>query len=135
MSHMKQFKRIPMSKSMRSLCKEEDYAFLGISASTMKETAGLAALEDRWRDEKERRVRRQLEREKQEQDRVRAIEESKKEKERQWQTHIAELNSSQETFVQKRLARLREFREFQRNVLASEERMDGEAADQLLKRM
>lgn len=92
---------------MRSLCKEEDYAFLGISASTMKETAGLAALEDRWRDEKERRVRhagevlplekennaedaglcsflcvfqvrRQLEREKQEQDRVRAIEESKK---------------------------------------------------------
>ncbi|RVE56270.1 hypothetical protein OJAV_G00219600 [Oryzias javanicus] len=79
MSHRKQFQQIPMSRSMRSLCKEEDYAFLGTSESRRRETTeGSADLEDNWRDKKESRARRQLEREKQEGDRLRALEESRK---------------------------------------------------------
>lgn len=43
---------------MRGLCKEEDYAFLGRSEKTTKETAeGAGAVEDDWKDNKEERVR------------------------------------------------------------------------------
>ncbi|XP_035811520.2 U2 small nuclear ribonucleoprotein auxiliary factor 35 kDa subunit-related protein 1-like [Amphiprion ocellaris] len=140
MTHLKRFQGIPMSKSMRSLCKEEDYAFLGKSESTTKETTeGAAALEDDWRDRKEERVRRRLEREQQEKDRLREIEERKKEKEQQWRTHVAEVSSSQEKTLQDRLARLRRFREFQKKVLGEDSGMEGEAAgltvNKLLTRM
>ncbi|XP_073337207.1 uncharacterized protein [Pagrus major] len=58
MTHVKRFQGIPMSKSMRGLCKEEDYVFLGTSENTTKETAeGAGALEDDWREKKEERVR------------------------------------------------------------------------------
>ncbi|XP_037837021.1 U2 small nuclear ribonucleoprotein auxiliary factor 35 kDa subunit-related protein 1-like [Kryptolebias marmoratus] len=134
MAHVTQFQSIPMSKSMRGLCKEEDYAFLGMPMSPTKEE-GHAALQDNWRDKKEDRVRRRVEREKREQERLNAIEESKKEKERQWKVHIADLTSRQEKNLQDRLMRLRQFREFQRKVLEEEEGMEGEAASQLLTRM
>nr|XP_046235719.1 U2 small nuclear ribonucleoprotein auxiliary factor 35 kDa subunit-related protein 1-like [Scatophagus argus] len=120
-----------MSKSMRGLCKEEDYAFLGMSEETAKEmeTEGAGALEEeeewrpciccvfqaRWR----------LEKEQQEKERLRKIEESKKEKEQQWQAHLAKLTSSQEKTLQDRLARLRRFREFERKVLIEDGGMEG----------
>ncbi|XP_051248453.1 U2 small nuclear ribonucleoprotein auxiliary factor 35 kDa subunit-related protein 1-like [Dicentrarchus labrax] len=140
MTHVKRFQGIPMSKSMRGLCKEEDYAFLGMSEKTTKETARVAgALGDDWRDQKEERVRRRLEREQQEKERLQEIEEGKKEKEQQWRTHVAELTSSQEKTLQDRLARLRRFREFQRKVLVEESGMEDRAAsitvNQLLTRM
>ncbi|XP_030575571.1 chromatin assembly factor 1 subunit rlf2 [Archocentrus centrarchus] len=131
MTHLKQFQGIPMSKSMRGLCREEDYAFLGISERTREEkTEGAAALEDDWRDKKEERVRRQLEREQQEKSRLREIEASKKEKEEQWRTHVAELTSSQEKTLQDRLTRLHRFREFQRKVLEEESGKEGAASGQ-----
>lgn len=43
---------------MRGLCKEEDYAFLGMSKETTKGPAeGAETLEDDWRGKKEERVR------------------------------------------------------------------------------
>ncbi|XP_047431569.1 U2 small nuclear ribonucleoprotein auxiliary factor 35 kDa subunit-related protein 1-like [Mugil cephalus] len=139
MTHVKRFQGIPMSKSMRGLCKEEDYAFLAESEGTAEETAGAVALEDDWRDGKEERVRRRLDRERQEKEKLREIEESKKEKEQQWRSHVAELTSTQEKALQDRLRRLRRFREFQKKVLVEESGMEGLAAgltvDQLLTRM
>ncbi|XP_059182353.1 U2 small nuclear ribonucleoprotein auxiliary factor 35 kDa subunit-related protein 1-like [Centropristis striata] len=97
--------------SMRGLCKEEDYAFLGLSEKTTKVTSEEARdLKDDWRDKKEERVRRRLEREQLERERLQEIEESKKEKEQQWRTHVEKLTSSQEKTLQDRLARLRRFR-------------------------
>ncbi|KAL3976673.1 gap junction delta-2 protein [Sarotherodon galilaeus] len=135
MAHEKRFQGIPMSKSMRGLCKEEDYVFLG----TSERTEGAAALGDDWRDRKEERVRRRLEQEQQEKKRLREIEESKKEKEQQWRTHVAELTSSQEKTLQDRLARLHRFREFQKKVMEEESGEEGapssQAVNQLLTRM
>ncbi|XP_013856301.1 eukaryotic translation initiation factor 3 subunit A [Austrofundulus limnaeus] len=118
---------------MRGLCKEEDYAFLGIPKSLSKE--GWAALEEDWQAKKQERVRRRLEREKREQERLKAIEENKQAKECQWRIHIEDLTSRQEKDLQDRLTRLRMFREFQRKVLEEEIGMEGEAACQLLARM
>ncbi|KAG7234694.1 hypothetical protein INR49_004099 [Caranx melampygus] len=117
MTHMKRFQNIPMSKSMRGLCKEEDYTFLGVSEKTTKETAeGGGVSKDDLRDKREER-----------------------EREQQWRTHIAELTSNQEKTLTDRLARLRRFREFQRQVLLEESGMDGGEVDhtvqQLLTRM
>nr|XP_043877487.1 U2 small nuclear ribonucleoprotein auxiliary factor 35 kDa subunit-related protein 1-like [Solea senegalensis] len=140
MTHVKRFQGIPMSKSMRGLCKEEDYVFLGMSGKMSKEVVEAAgAFEDDGSMKKEERVHRQLERERQEKERLREIEERKKEKEQQWQTHVAEVTSSQEKILLERLSRLRRFREFQRKVLVEESGMEGGAAndavDQLLTRM
>ncbi|XP_065807462.1 U2 small nuclear ribonucleoprotein auxiliary factor 35 kDa subunit-related protein 1-like isoform X1 [Labrus bergylta] len=140
MSHEKRFKGIPMSKSMRGLCKEEDYEFLGMSGKMTKEpTEGAEALEDYRRHDKEERIRWRQEREQKEKERLQEIEESKKEKEQQWRTHVENLTSSQEKTLQDRLARLRRFREFQRKVLVEESGMEGVSAtvtaNQLLTRM
>ncbi|XP_050933545.1 U2 small nuclear ribonucleoprotein auxiliary factor 35 kDa subunit-related protein 1-like [Lates calcarifer] len=136
MTHVKRFQGIPMSKSMRGLCKEEDYVFLGMTEKKTKETAeGAGALEDDWRDRKEERVRRRQERDQQEKERLREIEERKKEKEQQWRTHVAELTSSQEKTLPDRLARLKRFREFQRKVLVEESGMEGGAADHIISRL
>lgn len=44
-------------QSMRGLCKEEDYAFLGKPERKPEETAeGAKALEDDWREKREERV-------------------------------------------------------------------------------
>ncbi|KAM7377966.1 hypothetical protein PAMA_013059 [Pampus argenteus] len=120
MTHVKRFQGIPMSKSMRGLCKEEDYAFLGTSEKMTREgTEGAGDVEDDRRDKKDERVHRRLQREQQEKEKLRDIEESKQ-KEQQWRTHVAELSSSQEKTLQDRLARLRKFREFERKVLEEE---------------
>ncbi|XP_038137848.1 U2 small nuclear ribonucleoprotein auxiliary factor 35 kDa subunit-related protein 1-like [Cyprinodon tularosa] len=136
MTHLKRFRSIPMSKSMRSLCKEEDYAFLGTSGGfTKSSTENKVHLEDDWKENKDARARRRLAWEQQERERLRAIEESKKEKEQQWRTHIAEVTCSQEKTLQDRLTRIHRFREFQRKILAEEEGMEGLAADQLFTKM
>ncbi|KAK2883247.1 hypothetical protein Q8A73_022180 [Channa argus] len=127
-------------QSMRCLCKEEDYAFLGTEDKMIKEVEeGAGVLEDNWRDKKEDRDRRRLEREQEEKERLREIEKCKKEKEQQWRTHVAERTSMQEKAVQDRLARIRKFREFQRKVLAEESGLESEAVgltvNQLLTRM
>ncbi|XP_029969200.1 stress response protein nst1 [Salarias fasciatus] len=140
MAHVKKFQGIPMSKSMRNLCKEEDYAFLGGSEkATEGRTEEAAAPEDDWRDRKEERNRRRLEREQQERERLREIEECKKEKERRWRSHVAETASGQEKALQDRLTRLRQFRAFQRKVLNEESgpdgAPDGDSVDRLLTRI
>ncbi|KAL6117039.1 uncharacterized protein ACO6RY_14909 [Pungitius sinensis] len=135
MTHMKTFQDITMSKSMRGLCKEEDYTFL---AMTEKSTEGPVegALEEDCRARKEDRVRRRLEREQLEKERLREIEEIKKEKEQQWRTHVEKLTSNQEKNLQDRLKRLRRFREFQRKVLVEESGTEGRlTVNQLLTRM
>ncbi|XP_062338648.1 U2 small nuclear ribonucleoprotein auxiliary factor 35 kDa subunit-related protein 1-like [Osmerus eperlanus] len=141
MAHVKKFQDITMSKSMRGMCKEEDYEFLGSTRKTehlaMPEEPN--TLENEWKDRREERVRRRQERERQEQERQRELEESKREKELQWRTHIAELASTQEQALQDRLSRLRRFREFQRKVMVEELGVEPEsnceAVDQLLTRM
>ncbi|KAM3587319.1 uncharacterized protein V6R79_001939 [Siganus canaliculatus] len=143
MAHVKRFQGIPMSKTMRSLCKEEDYAFLGASEQTTVamggEGAGASTADDHGGDQKEERVKWRREREQQEKEKLREIEESKKEKEQQWRTHVAEVASSQEKVLQDRLARLKNFREFQRKVLAEESGTEAEenntAVNQLLTRI
>ncbi|MEQ2297078.1 hypothetical protein AMECASPLE_031004, partial [Ameca splendens] len=65
--------------SMRSLCKEEDYAFLETSgSSTEGSTEDKVTLEDDWKNKKEVWACRHLEWEHQEKERLRGIEESKK---------------------------------------------------------
>ncbi|XP_071187526.1 golgin subfamily A member 6-like protein 4 [Salvelinus alpinus] len=137
MDHVIQFEGIPMSKSMRGMCKEEDYAFLGEKGKSHKETDTLG--ED-WKEDKVERVRRRRERVQQEQERIREVEESRKEKEQQWRHHVAELASTQEQRLRDRLARLRRFRDFQRSVLAEEMSLQtdsesSQALDQLLTRI
>ncbi|PWA14678.1 hypothetical protein CCH79_00014306, partial [Gambusia affinis] len=124
------------STSMRGLCKEEDYAFLGVSgSSTRGSPEDQGALEENWKDTKEARARRRLEGEQQEKERLRAIEDSKKEREQQWRRHIAEVTSSQEKTLQDRRTRLHSFREFQRKVLAEEGGAEGAAVHLLVTRM
>ncbi|XP_055087501.1 U2 small nuclear ribonucleoprotein auxiliary factor 35 kDa subunit-related protein 1-like [Periophthalmus magnuspinnatus] len=125
MAHVYRFYEIPMSKSMRGLCKEEDYTFLGNSGNICKvQTSESEEEEIACREE---RVRRQMEREKKERERLRQLEESKKEKEERWRSHVAQLTSSQEKILQQRLDRIRKFREFQRQVLLDEAEAEGEA--------
>ncbi|KAM6984762.1 uncharacterized protein FYW47_014438 [Aplochiton taeniatus] len=140
MAHLKKFNRIPMSKSMRELCKEEDYEFLGKKEIKQDETKEEpTVLEEDWKDKKADRIRRRQERDHQELLRLKEIEESKKEKEQQWKSHIAELVSTQEQALRERLARLRRFREFQKRVLVEELGLEPKApcpsVDQLLTRM
>ncbi|XP_045075261.1 capping protein inhibiting regulator of actin dynamics [Coregonus clupeaformis] len=137
MDHVIQFEGIPMSKSMRGMCKEEDYAFLGEKGKHHKETDTLG--ED-WKEEKMERERRRRERAQQEQERIRELEESRKEKEQQWRHHVAELASTQDQRLRDRLARIHHFRDFQRKVLVEEMSLQtdsesSQALDQLLTRI
>ncbi|KAL3048354.1 hypothetical protein OYC64_007012 [Pagothenia borchgrevinki] len=137
MTHNKRFQGIPMSKSMRGLCKVEDYEFLGMSEKMRKD--GIGDSENNFRGKQEDRARRKQEREQLEKKRLQEMEESKKVKEEQWKTHVQELTSSQEKILQERLARLKTFREFQRKVMVEESGMEdreaGLTANQLLTRM
>uniref|UniRef100_A0AAV2IYQ8 Uncharacterized protein n=1 Tax=Knipowitschia caucasica TaxID=637954 RepID=A0AAV2IYQ8_KNICA len=109
MAHVNRFYEIPMSKSMRGLCKEEDYTFLGNSRNFCKEPTS-ASQEEEWDSRREDRLRRQMQREEKERERLRQIEESRKEKEERWRHHVAKLTSSQEKTLQQRLDRIRTFR-------------------------
>ncbi|KAK5849097.1 hypothetical protein PBY51_008766 [Eleginops maclovinus] len=137
MSHMKRFQGIPMSKSMRGLCKEEDFVFLGMSEKMKKDGTGDS--ENNFTGKQDDRARRKQEREQLEKKRLQEIEDSKKEKEEQWKTHVQELTSSQEKVLQERLARLKTFREFQKKVLVEESAMEDREAglnvNRLLTRM
>ncbi|XP_040928079.1 U2 small nuclear ribonucleoprotein auxiliary factor 35 kDa subunit-related protein 1-like [Betta splendens] len=127
MTHVKRFREIPMSKSMRGLCKEEDYAFLGMSGETTKEAAeGAGASEGERRDKRDGRVHGQQEWERQQREKLRGKEEREEEKDLQRRTRVPEPASVQEKTLQDRLARLRKFREFQRKVLVEESGTDGE---------
>lgn len=46
-------------QSMRGLCREEDYEFLGNSEKTQKRAEGAGVPEDDWGDKKEERVRKE----------------------------------------------------------------------------
>ncbi|KAM9467494.1 uncharacterized protein Hap1MRO34_014251 [Clarias gariepinus] len=118
MAHMKRFAAIPMSKSMRDMCKEEDYAFLNSQKSeevdkTPKESTCHVS---EWQQKQEERHRRRLDREQQEKERQCELEKQRREKEEQWKSHVAALASERES-VRGRLHRLREFRDFQKRVL------------------
>lgn len=122
-----------MSKTMRGLCKEEDYAFLCVSEKTAEEgredDKGVGATEDDWKVKKEERIHRRCQWEQQEMERLRQLEEAKKEKEQQWQNRVEKLTSSQQKMLQGRLERLKMFREFQRQVLMEESGREDSEAD------
>ncbi|XP_023697114.1 uncharacterized protein [Paramormyrops kingsleyae] len=120
MSHVKRFEDIPMSKAMRGICKEEDYAFLGNLEKSQNQSKDTKHVEDEWRGNHEDRVRRREEREKKEQERLRQIEEMRKEKEQQWKEHVGALAAEREATMKERAVRLRDFRSFQKKVLEEE---------------
>ncbi|KAJ8392235.1 hypothetical protein AAFF_G00078030 [Aldrovandia affinis] len=109
---------MPMSKAMREICKEEDYAFLNKQEDTGHERAeGKGLEEDEWRVKREERMRRRKEREQQEEERLRELEEMRKQKEQQWKSHVAELAAEREEALKERALRVRDFRNFERKIL------------------
>ncbi|KAK7913582.1 hypothetical protein WMY93_013793 [Mugilogobius chulae] len=56
MAHVYRFYEIPMSKSMRGLCKEEDYEFLGKSGNLQKRQTAPSE-EEEWAAQREERVK------------------------------------------------------------------------------
>ncbi|XP_017349420.1 U2 small nuclear ribonucleoprotein auxiliary factor 35 kDa subunit-related protein 1-like isoform X1 [Ictalurus punctatus] len=118
MNHMKSFAAIPMSKCMRDMCKEEDYAFLNNQKSReIDKTPKESTFREReWQQKQEERLRRRLDREQQEQEKQCELEKQRREKEEQWKSHVAGLASERES-LRGRLHRLREFRDFQKRVL------------------
>ncbi|XP_060759138.1 uncharacterized protein LOC132869762 isoform X3 [Neoarius graeffei] len=117
MAHVKRFAAISMSKCMRDMCKEEDYAFLNNQEimeldKTPKEST---FCESEWQQKQE-----------------------EKEKEEQWKSHVASLASERES-LRGRLHRLREFRDFQKRVLMQDLGLEPGAASEnlthLLKRL
>ncbi|XP_024913926.1 DEAD-box ATP-dependent RNA helicase 42 isoform X2 [Cynoglossus semilaevis] len=133
MTHVQRFHGIPMSKSMRGLCKEEDYVFLGTDRTTADKDAAETLEGDRERSKD--RLRRRLQREEEEKERVREMEEKKKEKEEQWRSHVEEMTCSQKTNLQERLSRIRRFRRFQRRVLGEEPGLESGERDHILNQL
>ncbi|XP_051544318.1 U2 small nuclear ribonucleoprotein auxiliary factor 35 kDa subunit-related protein 1-like [Myxocyprinus asiaticus] len=116
MAHGKRFAQIPMSKCMRDICKEEDYAFLNSLGKQDKSPEDNTFQESEWQDKKEERVHRCQEREQLERERQLEIDEQRKEKQEKWKSHVAELAVQREA-IHAKLHRLREFRDFQKKVL------------------
>ncbi|XP_065120137.2 uncharacterized protein [Paramisgurnus dabryanus] len=114
MAH-KRFAQIPMSKRMRELCKEEDFAFLK-SQPEQDQSSEEGKVQESQNPKKLERDHRQEERQLKEQERQREIEEQQKEKEEKWKSHVAELAVKREA-IHAKLHRLREFRDFQKKVL------------------
>ncbi|KAI4803099.1 hypothetical protein KUCAC02_006656 [Chaenocephalus aceratus] len=158
MTHNKRFQGIPMSKSMRGLCKVEDYEFLGLSEKMRKD--GIGGSENNFRGKQEERARRKQEREQLDKKRLQEIEDSKKlvcsckiesvalffvnMEHDIGETGAVEdsctgADLQQEKILQERLARLKTFREFQRKMLVEESGMEdreaGLTANQPLTRM
>ncbi|KAG7320333.1 hypothetical protein KOW79_016186 [Hemibagrus wyckioides] len=134
MAHMKKFAAIPMSKCMRDMCKEEDYAFLNkqeLDKNPEKTSNESMFHESEWQQNQEERIRRRLDREQKEQERQCELEKQRREKEEQWKSHVAGLASERES-LQGRLHRLREFRDFQKRVLMQDLGLEpGTASDKL----
>ncbi|XP_064199365.1 U2 small nuclear ribonucleoprotein auxiliary factor 35 kDa subunit-related protein 1-like [Anguilla rostrata] len=117
MTHAKRFAGIPMSKTMREICKEEDYAFLEKVEDSRDKGAEQDKLEEeKMREHHEERIRRSQERKQKEEERQRELEEMRKQKEQEWKNHVAELAAEREGALKERALRLREFRSFQRKV-------------------
>ncbi|XP_028811058.1 MAP7 domain-containing protein 2 [Denticeps clupeoides] len=139
MAHLQRFAGIPMSKSMRDICKEEDYVFLSNLERPDPHSEEGSISEMDWRERREERAQRRLEREQQEQQRLRELERKKKEKEEQWRNHVAKLALEQKEMLKERALRLRDFRDFQKKVLLEELGLVPEStnkmADQALIRM
>ncbi|XP_057180815.1 U2 small nuclear ribonucleoprotein auxiliary factor 35 kDa subunit-related protein 1-like [Triplophysa rosa] len=131
MAHEKRFSKIPMSKRMRDLCKEEDYAFLNSQRDPDQSPEESNFPESQSQKTLEERDRRQHERELQRQEKQRVIEEQQKEKEEKWKSHVAELAVKQEA-IHARLHRLREFRDFQKKVLLQDLGPDAGSADKTI---
>ncbi|XP_056605078.1 U2 small nuclear ribonucleoprotein auxiliary factor 35 kDa subunit-related protein 1-like [Triplophysa dalaica] len=129
MTHEKRFSKIPMSKRMRDLCKEEDYAFLNSQRDPDQSS------EERHFSESQKTVeerdRRQQERELQRQEKQCEIEEQQKEKEEKWKSHVAEIAVKQEA-IHARRHRLREFRDFQKKVLLQDLGPDAGSVDKTI---
>ncbi|XP_062865350.1 U2 small nuclear ribonucleoprotein auxiliary factor 35 kDa subunit-related protein 1-like [Trichomycterus rosablanca] len=131
MAHEKMFAAIPMSKSMRDMCREEDYAFLKGQKSGPAAKTPESTVYEEWQECKEERLRRRLEREQQEQERQCELEKQRREKEEKWMSHVAELASVRES-LNHRLQRLREFRNFQKGVLMQDLNLDPETSNEKL---
>ncbi|KAF7694004.1 U2 small nuclear ribonucleoprotein auxiliary factor 35 kDa subunit-related protein 1-like [Silurus meridionalis] len=131
MAHSKRFAAIPMSKCMRDICKEEDYAFLKNQESReLKKTPKENTFCESDRPQKqEERLRRKLAREQQEQERQCELEKQRREKEEQWKSHVASLSSERES-LRGRLHRLREFRYFQKRVLMQDLDLEPDTASE-----
>ncbi|XP_030625300.1 trihelix transcription factor GT-3b [Chanos chanos] len=138
MAHVRKFAGIPMSKSMRGICKEEDYVFLGTLDEKESSQEETTFLESEWKAKREERHLRRLEREEQERKRLLELEEQRKEKEQKWRDHVAQL-ANKRMGLRERAQRLQEFRDFQRKVLAEDLGLDPSSASekitQLLQRL
>ncbi|GAA6105854.1 U2 small nuclear ribonucleoprotein auxiliary factor 35 kDa subunit-related protein 1-like [Tachysurus ichikawai] len=122
MAHMKRFAAIPMSKCMRDMCREEDYAFLNnqeLDNTPDKTPKESMFCESEKQQKQEEMISQRLDREQKEQERKHELEKQRREKEEQWKSHVAGLASERES-LQGRLHRLREFRDFQKKVLMQE---------------
>ncbi|KAK9975640.1 hypothetical protein ABG768_020881 [Culter alburnus] len=133
MAHAKRFSQIPMSKCMRDLCKEEDYTFLN-SLEKQDKSPESTCVESECQEKQEERIRRRLEREQLEQEKQREIEEQQKEKEGQWKSHVAEL-AVQRKAIRAKLDRLREFRDFQKQVVLQDLGLDPASANETVKHL
>lgn len=115
-----------MSKSMRELCKEEDFEFLGKPESLCKDKDCVSE-EEKCAARREERMHRWIERKDKETQKLKQLEENRKQKEEQWRNHVAELTSSQEKTLRQRMDRIRNFKEFQKQVLLDEAEAEGKS--------
>ncbi|XP_036374369.1 U2 small nuclear ribonucleoprotein auxiliary factor 35 kDa subunit-related protein 1-like [Megalops cyprinoides] len=111
MAHLRRFEGIPMSKTMRGICKEEDYAFLcNLEDAQPQAEEDARPMDEEKRERHEERIRRMQERAQREEERKRELEEKRKQKEEEWKKHVAELAAEREAAMQERALRLRDFR-------------------------
>ncbi|KAK7149914.1 hypothetical protein R3I94_009285 [Phoxinus phoxinus] len=133
MAQANRFSQIPMSKCMRDLCKEEDYTFLN-SLGKQDKSPESTCQESECQEKQEDRIRRRLEREQLGQEKQREIEERQKEKDEQWKSHVAELTVQRKT-IRAKLDRLREFRDFQKQVVLQDLGLDPDSANETVKHL
>ncbi|XP_041109874.1 uncharacterized protein At1g10890-like [Polyodon spathula] len=125
MDHTERFKGILMSKAMRAICKEEDYAFL----RSLDEKRHVASdeIQDVQKELEERHEKQVQRRECGEKERQRELEEMQKEKQEQWRNQAATRAAAQERNLRERADRLKQFRvENAARLLAVEELKGGE---------
>ncbi|XP_058882843.1 U2 small nuclear ribonucleoprotein auxiliary factor 35 kDa subunit-related protein 1-like isoform X1 [Acipenser ruthenus] len=127
MDHTERFKGIPMSKAMRAMCKEEDYAFLrSLDERRQVLSDEIQQVQKELEERHEERVQelmtvqRRHQRERREKERQRELEEMQKEKQEQWRNQAATRAAAQERALRERADRLKQFRDFQRQVLEEE---------------
>ncbi|XP_041112222.1 trichohyalin-like [Polyodon spathula] len=121
MDHTERFEGILMSKAMRAICKEEDYAFLrSLDERRHVLSDEIQQVQKELEERHEERVQRRNQRERREKERQRELEEMQKEKQEQWRNQAAIKAAAQERTLRERADRLKQFRDFQRHVLEEE---------------